>query len=213
MGIVFEPPASGATFDWALAYAAARMPVFPANAKKEPIGKLCPNGVKDATTDETVIRSWWARWPHADAAWAVPAAIVVVDLDCRRGDNGVRDFAGREAGVHPDDVDTPQASTPTGGRHLVYAANGAVYRNNVRINGWAIDLRTAGGYIVLPGAANGRAWLKPLSTPAEARSAMGSACGCTPGRHRADATRRRAERIARREIARDHRARRARGRG
>ena len=59
-----------------------------------------------------------------------------------------------------------QASTPTGGRHLIYEAkNGAVYRNNVRLNGSAIDLRTIGGYIVLPTGNNGRAWLKPLATP------------------------------------------------
>ena len=53
-------------------------------------------------------------------------------------------------GAHPDDVTTPQATTPSGGRHLVYAANGAAYRNNVKLDGSAIDLRTDGGYIVLP---------------------------------------------------------------
>ncbi len=35
----------------------------------------------------------------------------------------------------------------------------------MQINGSAIDLRTQGGYIVLPGPDNGRAWLKPLTTP------------------------------------------------
>jgi AAA domain len=35
----------------------------------------------------------------------------------------------------------------------------------VRVNGSAIDLRTAGGYIVLPTAGNGRSWIKPLATP------------------------------------------------
>jgi hypothetical protein len=125
---------------------------------------LTEHGVKDATTDETVIRTWWMRYPHADTAWAVPADVVVVDLDCKRGDDGVKDFAAHE-GAHPDTVATPQAKTPTGGRHLVYEANGALYRNGVRLNGSAIDLRTAGGYIVLPGPRNGRAWLKPLTEP------------------------------------------------
>ena len=157
----FALPASDAPIDWALAYAAAGMRVFPISANKKPLAK---HGVKDASTGEAAIRAWWTRQPHAGVAWAVPAEIVVADLDCKRGDNGVKDFTAHE-GAHPDDVMTPQALTPTGGRHVIYAANGAVYRNNVRLNGSAIDLRTAGGYIALPGPANGRAWIKPLATP------------------------------------------------
>jgi hypothetical protein len=79
--------------------------------------------------------------------------------------DGFEEFMARE-GAHPDSMATPQASTPSGGRHLVYAACGAAsYRNNVRLNGAAIDLRTAGGYIVLPGPKNGRRWLKELAPP------------------------------------------------
>ncbi len=157
----FSPPASDASADWALAYAAAGMGVFPVGANKKP---LVEHGVKDATTDQALIRAWWARHPHADVAWAVPAEVVVVDLDCKRGDNGLRDFITHD-GKQPDDVMTPQASTPSGGRHIIYAANGATYRNGVRINGSAIDLRTLGGYAVLPGPHNGRTWLKPLAEP------------------------------------------------
>ncbi len=160
----FEPPPP-ATADrpvaWALAYAKAGMAVFPVAANKRP---LTEHGFKDASANEAAPRAWWARYPYAGIGWAVPAGIVVVDLDCKRRGNGAKDFAERE-GAHPDDVDTPQASTPTGGRHLVYEANGAVYRNNVRLDGSAIDLRTAGGYVALPMTGNGRAWLKPLSTP------------------------------------------------
>lgn len=147
--------------DWALAYAKAGMPVFPVGASKKP---LTYHGVKDATTDEVQIRAWWTSWPRADPAWAVPANVVVVDLDRKRGDDGFKDFVAHE-GAHPDDVATPQASTPTGGRRLVYAANGSTYRNNVRPNGLGLDLRTHGGYIALPGPGNGRTWLRPLTTP------------------------------------------------
>jgi Bifunctional DNA primase/polymerase, N-terminal/Family of unknown function (DUF5906) len=159
--INFTPPTSDAPLAWALAYAAAGMGVFPVGADKRP---LVEHGVKDASADEAQIHAWWARWPHADIAWAVPVEIVVVDLDCKRGDDGVKDFVAHE-GAHPDTVITPQATTPTGGRHLVYEANGATYRNNVRLNGSAIDLRTIGGYIVLPAPGNGRAWLKPPTAP------------------------------------------------
>ena len=156
----FAPPASDNAIDWALAYAAAGMAIFPA-ANKRP---LTEHGLKDASIDETQVRTWWTRSPFADVAWAVPAEIVVVDLDNKSGTDGFKDFMARE-GAHPDGVTTPQATTPTGGRHLVYEANGATYRNNVKLDGSAIDLRTDGGYVVLPGPGNGRMWLKPLSTP------------------------------------------------
>ena len=160
----FKPPAADAPMvDWALACAAAGFAVFPCDADRKPIGRLAPNGVKDATTNGTQIKTWWRETPYAEPGWAVPALIVVVDLDCKKGKNGIQDFAEHE-GVHPDDVVTPQASSPTGGRHLVYEANGAVYKNCVELNGWGIDLRTAGGYIVLPAGGNGREWLKPLTT-------------------------------------------------
>jgi Bifunctional DNA primase/polymerase, N-terminal/Family of unknown function (DUF5906) len=156
----FAPPDSNSPIDWAIAYAAAGMAVFPVKADKKP---LTDHGLKDATVDEAQIRAWWMRWPHADPAWAVPAEILAVDLDVGKGD-GVKDFIERE-GVAPDDIETPQSLTPRGGRHLLFRANGGTYRNGVRINGSAIDLRTAGGYVVLPGPGNGRTWLKPLSTP------------------------------------------------
>ena len=143
----FIPPASGKSVDWALAYATAGMRVFPTGANKKPCVLDWPNV---ATTDEAQIRAWWRSWLHADSAWAVPADVVVVDLDCKNSSNGIRDFIAQE-GAHPDQVMTPQAATPSGGRHLIYGANGSIYRNNVRVNGWGIDLRTKGGNIPLPG--------------------------------------------------------------
>ena len=161
MELNFTPPDSDAAVDWALAYAASGMSIFPCNAQKRP---LTERGLKDATADEAQIRSWWARYPHGDIGWAVPAEIVVVDLDVGVGADGLKDFF-ECIGVNPDDVQTPQASTPRGGRHLVFDANRRAYKNGVKLNGAAIDLRTIGGYIVLPCANNGRAWTKPLATP------------------------------------------------
>ena len=157
----FTPPSSNAPIDWALAYAAIGMRVFPVKADKKPLTK---HGLKDATTDAAQINAWWRSQPYADIGWAVPPGIVVLDADVGKGADGLKEFAAHE-GMHPDDVLTPQAQSPRGGRHLVYEANGAVYRNHVRLNGSAIDLRTEGGYIVLPVPGNGRAWLKPLATP------------------------------------------------
>jgi Bifunctional DNA primase/polymerase, N-terminal len=59
MGLAnFTPPDAGSPLDWALAYIAAGMPVFPVRADKKP---LTEHGVKDATVNETVIRIWWRR--------------------------------------------------------------------------------------------------------------------------------------------------------
>jgi hypothetical protein len=158
----FQPPESKVPpLEWALAYAGAGMEVFPVGANKKPLTK---HGLKDASTLEAVIRAWWGRHPHADIAWAVPADIVVLDLDVGKGGDGFRDFVARE-GTHANDVPTPQASTPRGGRHLLFSANGGAYKNGVRLNCLAIDLRTVGGYVVLPGPDNGPAWLRPLVPP------------------------------------------------
>jgi hypothetical protein len=165
--ISFVPPDSNAVVEWALAYARSGMAVFPVGSHKRPVISKANGGAgyKDATLDEAQIRAWFeGQWRHADIGWAVPPRLVVADLDCKGGKRGLHDFA-RLEGVEPDDVMTPIAVTPSGGRHLVYAAKGNEYANEVEIPGTGIDLRTAGGYIVLPTADNGRQWHRPLTTP------------------------------------------------
>jgi hypothetical protein len=151
--------ASASTIHWALAYAAHGLPIFPVAANKEPLTK---HGFKDASTDPGVIEALWARWPHADPAWALPETVVVVDLDVKRGRNGLRDFE-RIAGRNPRAVTTPIASTPSGGLQLFFDADDRTYSNRVTIGGTAVDLRTIGGYVVLPAAGNGREWVRRLS--------------------------------------------------
>jgi hypothetical protein len=81
---------------------------------------------------------------------------------CRRehGKDGYRDFSDR-AGCDPHEILTPMATTPSGGLQLFYAAS-KPYKNAVAIGGTGIDIRTEGGYVVLPGPGNGRQWLRPL---------------------------------------------------
>jgi len=56
--------------------------IFPCNGKKRP---LTPNGCYDATTDEQQIKSWAKHYPGALWAYALPKAIVVIDLDTKHG--------------------------------------------------------------------------------------------------------------------------------
>jgi hypothetical protein len=86
------------------------------------------HGYLDATTDAEIIHNWWTRFPFADVAWTVTEDVVVVDLDEKNGNHGLRDFA-ELADMSADDVETPQASSPTGGRHLYYLTQGRQYRN------------------------------------------------------------------------------------
>jgi hypothetical protein len=145
---------------WALAYAAYGFPIFPVSADKTP---LVEHGFKDASTDSGVIKGWWRRYPFPDPAWALPPNVVVADLDEKRGKHGLVDFE-RLEGVDPRDVVTPIASTPSGGMQLFFDAAGKTYGNKIVIGGTGIDVRTLGGYVVLPAPNNGREWIRRLST-------------------------------------------------
>ena len=154
----------GKPIDWALAYANAGLKVFPCNAAREPLcGK---GGFHKGTTDPVAIRQWWARWPHAEIGWTIEPGLIVIDLDEKSGRRGLRDYEAL-AGISADETVTPQASTPTGGRHLIFTCNGQARQFAGRIPDHpGIDTRVGGkGYVILPGPGNGRRWIRPLSTP------------------------------------------------
>jgi Bifunctional DNA primase/polymerase, N-terminal len=152
------------TWLWARGYAALNLQIFPVSPNKRP---LCPHGLRDATNDLSIIAGWMQRWAHCDWGMALPASVVVADLDIKPGRNGFADFE-RLEGRSPHDVLTPRATTPSGGRHLYFQAL-KPYKNAVGILGTAIDVRSAGGYTILPDlpgpGGNGRVWEEPLSTP------------------------------------------------
>jgi hypothetical protein len=152
---------------WASAYVSFRAPAFPDGLPIFPVdaGTRAPRtarGVYDATTDFAVISAKLRNCPAADLALHVPASALVVDLDDKGGKRGLADFEQLD-GRDPRTIETPQASSPSGGLHLVFSASRA-YSNAVAIRGTGIDLRWRGGYVVLPGPDNGRRWVKRLST-------------------------------------------------
>jgi hypothetical protein len=142
---------------WARAYADHGLAILPVRPDKTP---LTPHGLKDASTDPPALEKWWRAWPYADPAWALPATVVVIDVDVKPGRNGYHGFKLLE-GCDPRDVMTPTTSTPSGGIHLFYEAPQA-YRNRVAIEGTGIDVRAEGGYVILPGHKNGRRWINKL---------------------------------------------------
>jgi len=132
-----------ATLEAALGYARLGLAVLPCKpGGKEP---LTPNGVKDATTDEATIRGWWERWANANVAIAVPAGVVVVDVDGPEG----------WAALKAEGLTLPTTLTAITGRgewhrHLWYwLPEGVTVRNAVGIL-HHVDVRTVRGYVVAP---------------------------------------------------------------
>ena len=146
---------------WALTYASHGMNVFPISAAKDPLVRWRRGDESQrATTDPARIEAWWAEWPHTDCGWALLADVLVADVDRKDGRDGYADFK-RIFGLDPRDVETPIATSPSGGLHLFHRAARA-YKNAVAIDGTGLDTRSEGGLVLLPLPNNGRAWLKPL---------------------------------------------------
>jgi hypothetical protein len=152
---------------WARAYVTFRSPAIPSGmelfiADSETRKPLTLHGCHDGTTDLATIARGLMRHPEAELAWKAPPTVVVTDLGEKNGKHGIADFK-RYDGRDPRDVETPHASIPTGGGHLLWSAS-RLYPNVVGIEGSGIDLRSRGGYVILPCANNGRHWDKRLST-------------------------------------------------
>jgi hypothetical protein len=142
--------------------------LLPVGAHKRPLIKNC---LERASNDPAVVGEWPRQFGRfVQYAWALPATIVVADADESRNQRGLGDLE-RLAGCSPFAIATAMARSPTGGGHFIYAAGGRRYKTNVRLPGSAIDIKTLGGYIVVPdvysdGTSNGREWLRaPWEAP------------------------------------------------
>jgi hypothetical protein len=87
-----------------------------------------------------------------------------VDIDNKNGKNGEKAFAELVA-WYGLDVNTVEARTPTGGRHLLYKLpNGGVAKNTASRLGDGVDTRGWHGYLVAPGSrvtAGEYTWVRP----------------------------------------------------
>lgn len=147
--------------DAALAYARRGWHVFPCHTPRpdgkcdcgkrdcDDIGKhpRTAHGFKDATTDEATIRAWWRKWPTANIGGAagIKSGFDAADPD---GEAGLDDLAKLEA-KHGALPDTPNSITGGGGKHLFFK-HVPGKKNTVKADGLSIDLRTTGGYVILP---------------------------------------------------------------
>lgn len=113
-----------------------------------------PNGESDATKNPDAIRKWWAQWPDANVGIATKgSAIFVVDLDVKKGKDGVSVFADWER-RYSKPPETVSVRTGSGGAHLYFRrpSDGLPLPsvNDNRNIGRGVDVRVDTGYVVAP---------------------------------------------------------------
>jgi hypothetical protein len=109
---------------------------------KHPLGGA---GVADATTDADRLSTLFAANPKANIGVALPEGIVAIDIDPRNGGNETWDDFVSRSGIGM--VDTVEAITGGGGRHLLFSVPPESSLSGKL--GPGVDVKHAGGYIVV----------------------------------------------------------------
>lgn len=149
----------------ALDYAAAGWEVFPLRPGSK-IPYAGTRGVLDATSDLGQVARWWAEKPHSNIGGRLPAGLLALDIDPRSGGLSTFELLKQELGASALSTLSNLSGRGDGGRHLLYfhpghavSVSGLHKWAEVRgvgkpseSGGWlsGIDLKTRGGYLVLP---------------------------------------------------------------
>lgn len=124
-------------------------PVFPCyEAGPKAKAPRTSNGLYAATTDEAMIRSWWAQYPSA--AIGLPTGLIwnVVDLDRKADVNGEATFS------YLENIDlglnnyAAKVNTPNGTHYYYNVTEDRVTNKSYRSLG--VDIRGLGGYVIAP---------------------------------------------------------------
>src|SRR5688500_10121357 len=130
--------------DAALHYADLGYPVFPCTWGYDP-APLTEHGFKDASRDLDQIQKWWNFTPVACIAVSAEG-LLIVDIDGK--DNPwLADHADRARSL----VAAPTSVSPGGGRHHYFRRPpGKSWRCSASEIAPRVDIRTDGGYAILP---------------------------------------------------------------
>lgn len=123
--------------------------VFPVNNDKTP---ATPHGFKDASNDPSVVASLFKRGGERAGLWPGASDLVVVDIDVKDGGDGDAEWQDLDPGLP-----TPEVLTPSGGRHLYFRKPAGLEFDNTKLSG-SIDIRSDGGYVLLPTEGSGYEW-------------------------------------------------------
>jgi hypothetical protein len=118
------------------------------------------HGLLDAATDAEQIRDWWTRWPDANIAMSCGSSgRAVADVDDKDGRPGPGTWSAVKQESGAEIEDTAIVETPSGGFHVHYFAGGQRVRSGNDALGPGVDVKAAGGYVLLPPSAiAGRAY-------------------------------------------------------
>jgi len=131
--------------------------VIPVKRDKKPYIKWEKYQSERANQDQ--IRTWWEKWPGANIGLVTGkvSGIDVVDCDSEKGRDALNEFLS-------DSIVLPISKTPKGWHYFFSHKEGL--SNGVRVI-TDCDLRTEGGYIIVPPSKNGAgksyAWMQGLS--------------------------------------------------
>ena len=153
----------------ALENAARGWPVFPCRPDKSP---YTAHGFKDASTDETVIRAWWRRFPDALVGIDTGGAgLVVVDVDVKNNAPGLENWAQIADELGAEILETTMTRTQSGGLHYYYRCNGHSIASSAAKLALGIDIRAQGGYVIAYDFVSGPERLRDLPDSLAARLA------------------------------------------
>ena len=101
------------------------------------------NGANSATTNASVIREWWRRWPDANVGVAVGprSGLLALDIDPRNGGDDTFAELVSDLGPLPDTV---EAKTGGGGRHLLFKRPGGEVKGKL---GAGVDVLGSDGTV------------------------------------------------------------------
>ncbi len=111
---------------------------------KHPIGPLAPRGLHDATTDPTVVRAWWGRYPTANIGLPTGLTFDVIDIDGAEGLTSIVEMD--RAGYPPTILGIAETGRDVGW-HLYVPPSGDGNRTKFAPG---LDYRGRGGYVVAP---------------------------------------------------------------
>lgn len=128
----------------ALELASAGWDVLPLRGKVP----TTPNGFLDASRDPETVTAWWTARPNANVGLAIPAHLLVLDVDPRSGGDRTLDRLEREHHPLPDTL-TARSGRGDGGLHLWF--HRPLGELTGRLLRPGIDLKIGGrGYVVAP---------------------------------------------------------------
>jgi len=114
---------------------------------------VAPNGFKSATRDDAKIAEWLDLFEDEPFNWGMEPECVI-DVDPRHG--GMESIDALQNEIGPITYGY-MVETPSGGYHIYYLRPAGVQiknNNDGKLLGPGIDVKTAGGYVLIPPSAN-----------------------------------------------------------